>query len=81
MYFVFDEDGNALGYIIVPHGMDINEVDVWDLLMPFAVPPVKDNPKTGHELAIDLVCLTPIFVVAFAILIQLKRRMFARLSK
>ena len=47
VYYVFDSNGVPLGYIIVPDGMTIDEMNIDENLIPFAA--LNNSPKTGDR--------------------------------
>ena len=77
IWYIYDENGVPLGYIILPEGEDIEEYDVVGNLIPLgnfelpepAEPQKKPNPNTG-----DMPYLTLIFAALCAIALNIARK-------
>jgi len=42
-YVIYDDNGTPLGYVILPEGMTLDEIDIMSMMRSF----IKVNPKTG----------------------------------
>jgi len=63
VYFIFDTDGVPLGYVIIPDGMTIYDIDIKNDMIPLGNVTIKENPITGderthpHVYGITVVCM------------------------
>lgn len=71
IYIIYDDSGIPLGYVIVPEGMTLDDINIMDELIPFGVPVFSlTNPKTGDrinfllvEVAITIIILCACFIL------------------
>jgi len=72
VYYVFDENGVPLGYVIVPDGMGIEDINIDESLIPFAA--LNASPKTGDQKEwCFILCLSGMLLFAPTIL-YIKRK-------